>query len=748
MARPETADAPAAGGGFPRLVDVLGVVVSVAVVLALPLIYFAIGHAALVSAVRAKTEIKAEMINQLISASPDLWRFQEHRLLELLVRFPVALENEHALIFDASGSIVVERDTPHMVLPELAYAVPLFDAGTVVGRVELHSSLRGLVANTALAGLAGLLLAGAIFSLIRMLRMRERRVADARYQEQERARVTLHSIGDAVITVDGDQRIDYLNPVAEALTGWTLAEARGQPLPRVMQLIDETTLESVASPMAQALRDNEVSVLADHVALMRLDGTTIAIDDSAAPIHDRQGRVIGGVLVFHDVTVARSMAQRITWAATHDTLTGLVNRREFESRVDAALASARNSAQHHVLLYMDLDQFKIVNDTAGHAAGDGLLKQISMVLQEHLRASDTLARLGGDEFGVLLDGCPLDRAELIAADLLAAVRNFRFNWEGKAFTVGISIGVVAIDSDSASRTEIFSVADASCYAAKEQGRNRAFVFHRADVDIAERRRDMDWAGRLGRALEENRFALYYQPYRALAAGDPGAKHIEILLRLIDEDGKVVLPGSFVPAAERYGVMPAIDHWVIRTAFSRYHDLTAQLGAPLICAINLSGTSLNSEGLLGFIREQARVHQIPRGAVCFEITETAAINNLRRATQFIKEVKDLGFRFALDDFGSGTSSFGYLKNLPVDYLKIDGSFVQDIADDPLDRAMTETINRVGHIMGLKTIAEFAETEAVIGELRAMGVDFAQGYGVQKPQPLPVAESVVGSAAQVI
>ena len=741
MARPRSADALAAGAVFSRLAGVLGLTVSVVIALALPLTYFTISYTALVAAQQTKAEIKAELVSHLVSAAPDLWRFQEHRLGELLVRLPVALEEERARIIDTADVVIVDTGTP-LARPVLRHSVPLFDAGAVVGRVELQGSLRGLVVNTALVALAGALLAAAVFSMIRALRMQERCTADARYQEQERARVTLHSIGDAVITTDDEGLIDYVNPVAEALTGWTQAEALGQPLERIMHLIDEATLQPADSPLA--LCDNATQTLTSHVALVRRDGTTIAIDDSAAPIHDRQGAVVGGVLVFRDVTIARSMEQRMTWAATHDTLTGLVNRREFESRVDVALASARSSARHHVLLYMDLDQFKVVNDTAGHAAGDGLLKQIALLLQDKLRASDTLARLGGDEFGVLLDGCPLDRAELIAADLLAAVKDFRFNWEGKVFTVGISIGVVAIDSDSVSRTEIFGAADASCYAAKERGRNRVFVFHHADADIVERRRDMDWAGRLGRALDENRFVLYYQPYRTLAAGDPGAKHVEILLRLIDEDGSVVLPGSFLPAAERYNAMPAIDHWVIRTAFSRYKDLVA----PLICAINLSGTSLNSEGLLEFIRAQARIHALPRGVVCFEITETAAINNLRRATQFIKDVKALGFYFALDDFGSGSSSFGHLKNLPVDYLKIDGGFVQDIAVDPLDRAMTETINLVGHIMGLKTVAEFAETEAVIGELKAMGVDFAQGYGVQRPQPFPVAQAVAAHTAQAV
>lgn len=730
-----TRDTVSAAAISSRLVGVLGIVVSVVVAAALPLTYYAISYAALSSANQTKVEIKAELVNQQISAAPDLWRFQEHRFRELLVRFPASLDDDRARIMDADGEVVVDTATP-VARPVLVRVAPLSDAGTVVGHVELQHSLRRLLVNTALTGALGLLLGGAVFGMINTLRARERRVADARFEEQERARVTLHSIGDAVITIDGEGLIDYLNTVAERLTGWPLAEARGQPLDTVMPLIDEATLQPTTSPMAQALRDNEVRMITGHVALVQRGGTTIAIDDSAAPIHDRHGTVIGGVVVFRDVTAARSMAQRISWAATHDTLTGLVNRREFEDRVEAALASARNSAKHHVLFYMDLDQFKIVNDTAGHAAGDALLKQIADLLQENLRESDTLARLGGDEFGVLLDGCPLDRAQLIAAALLAAVRNLRFVWEGKSFVVGISIGVVPITSDSVSRGELFSAADAACYAAKEQGRNRVCVFQSRDADLAERRRDMDWASRLAFALRENRFVLYYQSYRALAAGASGAHHIEILLRLLDEDGKLALPGSFVPAAERYGVMPEIDQWVIRTVFSRYKDLEAQLGAPLICSVNLSGTSLNDEGLPAFISEQARIHEIPHGSICFEVAETAAINNLRRATQFIKAIKAMGFLFALDDFGSGTSSFGYLKNLPLDYLKIDGSFVQDIAVDPLDRAMAETINRVGHIMGLKTVAEFAESDAVIGELKLLGVDYAQGYGVQTPQPLPM------------
>ena len=377
-----------------------------------------------------------------------------------------------------------------------------------------------------------------------------------------------------------------------------------------------------------------------------------------------------------------------------------------------------------------------VPGACGHAAGDGLLRQISSLLQLRLRPTDTLARLGGDEFGVLLDDCTLDAAQAVATDLLNTVREFRYVWEGKVFTLSVSIGLVAVTAETGSRTEVFSAADTACYSAKEQGRNRICVYHSSDADMAQRRSEMGWASRLTRALEEERLVLYYQRYLSLGRPAAAGEHIEILLRLIDEDGALVPPGSFLPAAERYGIMPAIDRWVIKTVFARYADLRAQMGTPLTCAINLSGTSLNAEGTLEFIREQARLHPLPPGAVCFEITETAAIHHMKRAAQFMRELKGLGFCFALDDFGIGTSSLAYLKTLPVDYLKIDGSFVRNIAVDPVDRAMADTINRVGHIMGLQTAGEYAESKEVIAELRALGVDFAQGYGVQKPQPLPV------------
>lgn len=730
--RPVALEHASTSGLLGRLITSLALLLAIG----LPTAWFAVRYSALGSSLQTKADVKAEVISQAIGNSPDVWRYEEHRLQELLVRLPIELADEQARILTESGELVAV--SPHVLAqPVLSRTAALHDAGRLVGSVEVQRSLRALCIESVLVALVGAGLAALLLRLLRRQHLREQALARAAHEERERARVTLQSIGDAVVTTDLHGRIDYLNPVAERLTQWTLAEARGQDLAVVCSLVDESTLQTVPTRVQQAMRDRTpIPFDGQERALVRRDGTALAIEDSAAPLLDHAGEVVGGVAVFRDVTASRRLAQRIAWAASHDSLTGLVNRREFEVRVEAALKDARETGRHHVLCYLDLDQFKVVNDTCGHAAGDALLRQLGALLQGRLRSADTLARLGGDEFGVLLEGCRIAQAQDLAADLLAAVRDHRFLWESKAFTVGASIGLAEICPDSGSRGEVFGAADTACYAAKELGRNRVCVFHSSDVDMARRRTEMGWAARLNRAIEEQRLVLYYQPYLSLGTHGAQGQHIEILLRLVDEDGQIVLPGSFLPAAERYGIMPRIDRWVIETVFSRYRGLAQQMGSALTCAINLSGTTLNADGILDFIRTQAERHQLPPGAVCFEITETAAINNMRHATQFMRELKALGFCFALDDFGIGTSSLAYLKTLPVDYLKIDGSFVRNITSDPVDRAMADTINRVGHIMGLQTVGEYAESPEVISALRELGVDFAQGYGVQRPQALPV------------
>lgn len=721
--------------GDARLPIVLGAILALVLALACPLVVFGLGHARASAEITTKALVKAEMVTQTISTAPEIWRYQEHRLNEQLQRYPVELASEQVRIV-AGGEVVVA--SRHQIdTPVLAHSEPLYDAGTVVGALEIRRSLRPLLWQTALAAGVGLLLATTLLGVLLTLHRREARLSAAMRAEQERARVTLHSIGDAVITTDAQTRVVYMNPQAERLTQWTQEAARGRLLGDVCQLIDESSLQPVDSPLDIALHTGQTcSLPVEAVALLRKDGSSMAIEESASPLHDARGQVIGGALVFRDVTATRRMAQRISWAATHDALTGLPNRREFETRVDTALQTARSENTSHALFYLDLDQFKIVNDTCGHPAGDGLLRQIAPLLLHTLSYNDVLARLGGDEFGVLVQNCTLERARQVAADMLATALNFRFAWEDKVFTVTASIGVVMIDARSGTRAEVFSAADTACYSAKDQGRNRYCLFESSDSDMSRRRAEMDWASRLTRALEEDRLRLHYQTYQALSDPAQPGVHIELLVRLEDEDGRLIPPGAFLPAAERYGIMPAIDRWVIRTAFARYRELAGLLGQPLTCAINLSGTTLNSEGLLDYIRAQAEAHALPPRTICFEITETAAINNMRLATQFMTDMKALGFCFALDDFGIGTSSFAYLKVLPVDYLKIDGSFVRNINHDPIDRAMTETINRIGHLMGLRTVGEFAESAEVIAELQAIGVDFAQGYGVQRPQPLPM------------
>jgi diguanylate cyclase (GGDEF)-like protein/PAS domain S-box-containing protein len=566
---------------------------------------------------------------------------------------------------------------------------------------------------------------------------------EALFREKELAQVTLQSIGDAVITTNAKGLIEYLNPVAETLTGIAKQEALGKPLPEVVKLVNETTRELVESPVETALREGQILSLPKPTLLITHSGREVAVDNSAAPIRASDGQIIGAVLVFRDVTQARHLERQLSWQASHDDLTGLVNRHEFENRLEQAVISARTSSQQHALCYLDLDQFKVVNDTCGHIAGDELLCQVTNLFQSQVRTADTLARLGGDEFGLLLNHCPLESAERVANKLRERLQQFRYLWQGKSFNIGVSIGVVAIDANTQSVTSVLSAADAACYAAKNKGRNRVHVYQADDQELAIQRGEMQWIARLTQALEENRFHLYYQPIVPSNQTSSEEEHYEILLRLIDETGNLVMPGAFIPAAERYNLMQSIDRWVIRTLFAslgeHYQENTnpgQSQGEVRNCfyAINLSGASLNDEQLIDFVREQLTLHQLPPQLICFEITETVAIANLAQAAQFMRSLKQIGCRFALDDFGSGMSSFAYLKNLPVDYLKIDGGFVKQIVDEPIDLAMVEAINHIGHVMGIQTIAEFVENETILEKITAIGVDYAQGYSIAQPRPL--------------
>ncbi len=551
-------------------------------------------------------------------------------------------------------------------------------------------------------------------------------------REKERAQVTLHSIGDAVITTDMRGRVEIMNPMAEQLTGWQLSDARGKALPLVYPVSDEETGERVTDLAAYCLRGGERERDTRMMLLRRRDGRDVPIRQTLATIRSQAGTPLGATIVFQDMSEARAMAQQLTHQATHDALTDLINRREFENRLQHALRSAKEERKRHVVLYMDLDQFKIVNDTCGHVAGDELLKQLAVLLRKQLRGSDTIARLGGDEFGVLLQGCSVREGRLIAESLRQAVSQLRFVWEEKTFEVGISMGVVAITPKSADVATVLSQADMACYAAKDHGRNRVHVYEESDEELARRQGEMRWVSQIGRALEEDRFVLYYQEILPLEHAPNQDRHIEILVRLLDERGERVSPGVFLPAAERYNLIDGIDRWVVEHVLEWY--ARHALGHRLQVAINLSGATLGDRSFMRYVQERIQAHRVPPWAVCFEITENAAIANLNEAIEFMNRFKELGCQFALDDFGSGLSSFGYLKSLPVDYLKIDGRFVRGMLQDPVDCTMVSAINEVGQAMGLRTIAEYAENESILRELNRLAVDYAQGYAVSAPKPL--------------
>jgi diguanylate cyclase (GGDEF)-like protein/PAS domain S-box-containing protein len=563
---------------------------------------------------------------------------------------------------------------------------------------------------------------------------------EALFREKESAQITLQSIGDGVITTDAACNVEYVNPVAEGLTGWKVDDGNGRPIDEIFRGFHEETCEPLENPLSVAIRRDRAIKSVRPTLLIRRDGNELYIESTASPIRDGNGNVTGGVLVFHDVSESRELHRRLSYHASHDILTGLVNRREFENRLERALKSAKARETSYAVCYLDLDQFKIVNDTCGHSAGDALLGQLGALLKSKIRWRDTLARLGGDEFGVLLESCSLEEAMQTAESLRSAISEYKFMWDERSFRLGVSIGVVPITADSEDVAALLSAADSACAAAKEAGRNRIHSFQENDIDLMRRRREMQWAARINNALEENRFELYRQTIQPLQVEEQGA-HYEILLRMRDENGGIISPGLFIEAAERYGITPGIDRWVIRSAFRWLVSEADERERLAMCSINLSGQSLGDEKFLPFVIDQFQMSGLDATKICFEITETAAIASYSKANRFINALKELGCKFALDDFGTGLSSFGYLKHFPVDFLKIDGSFVKEILHDPIDREMVRSINEIGHLTGKKTIAEFAENEEIITMLRGMGVDYAQGYGVSEPK------SVMSAIAQV-
>ncbi|MEM7064191.1 MAG: EAL domain-containing protein [Cyanobacteria bacterium P01_B01_bin.77] len=553
------------------------------------------------------------------------------------------------------------------------------------------------------------------------------------YQEKELAQITLHSIGDAVITTDEYGYIKDFNPVAEELTGWQAQDAKQRSISEVCQIVDSNTRQPLENPALQAIKEKQAISLSNHPTLISKTGQEFAIGDSAAPIRSAIGEVLGTVLIFHDVTEERGRAKQLAWQASHDPLTELYNRKKFINSLDDAINELSTQESQHMLCYMDLDHFKAVNDTCGHAAGDHLLRQVADLWRDQIRQTDVLARLGGDEFGLLLYDCKMPRASQIAESFCRSIQAFRFLYDGKVFSIGVSVGIVPITSNNISSEQAMQLADAACYTAKNKGRNRVQLYHPDDDGIHRQTKDVQWFSRVTEALDEDQFQLYYQTIEAAIPSSIDTRLCEILLRLPNRrTGTISPPMAFLPTAERYNLMPRIDRWVV-DRFLTY--LAAHTPAPhTIYSVNLSGSSLNDESFISFLEEQLKRYPVDPQILCFEITETLAIANLQKAADLILKLKKIGCHFALDDFGSGMSSFSYLKHLPVDYLKIDGNFVKEAPTDEVLCAMLQSINNIGHIMGLKTIAEYVENAAVLEKVRSLGIDYAQGYAISRPQPL--------------
>ncbi|MES9903545.1 MAG: EAL domain-containing protein [Sedimenticola sp.] len=555
----------------------------------------------------------------------------------------------------------------------------------------------------------------------------------ALFEAKELAEVTLHSIGDAVITTDRAGLVRSLNPVAEKMTGWKNQRAVGVSVDKVFHIVDRDSRQPTDSPIHDCLMTDKTVELSGDTCLISLNGDESIIKDSAAPIRSCSGEILGAVLVFHDITHASKLTDRLTYEARHDPLTSLANRNAFEDHLLELLEEAMIHMSEHVLLYLDLDQFKIVNDTCGHIAGDALLMQLSSLMREQVRSNDMLARLGGDEFGALLTNCPLKKGAHIAEKIRKTIEDFRFCWQDHCFNVGVSIGVIPLTMESRDVKSVLTAADHACYRAKDNGRNQVVTYTPDDDELAKRTGETWWASRIQQALDENKFTLYHQPIVSIDRPNETGLHYEILIRMLDDD-RLIPPGAFFPAAERYGMMPQIDQWVMRTYFEWIKKNPLQLEQLQLCAINLSGEFLSQKWALEFVSAEIEKSGMPPGKICFELTETVAVANMTNAVLFMAGLKKKGCLFALDDFGTGMSSFGYLRNLPVDFIKIDGSFVKDIQSDPVDLAMVRSINTIAHEMGKKTVAEYVENDEILQLLREIDVDYAQGYGISKPMPL--------------
>ncbi len=547
----------------------------------------------------------------------------------------------------------------------------------------------------------------------------------------------LEALGEGVLTTDVEGRIVYVNKSGEALIGKPAADALGKTLLEVIDLVDEGERKSLGDPVRQCLSTGgRVHIGRRGMVLSGNGDGERSIELAVAPLRDAAGDLSGTVITLRDVSDLRGLTRQMSYQASHDALTGLVNRREFERRLEEALESAHGAGQRGVLCYLDLDRFKAVNDECGHAAGDGMLREVSALLKDAVRDSDTVGRLGGDEFGMLLVGCPLEKARQIADDVVRAVADYRFVWKDKIFNIGVSVGLVEISRESGSLEDLLGAADSACYVAKKQG-GHVQVYSARDEAAARGRGEIHWLQQLQGALKEGRFELHAQPIVAVDPAGVSGPGLEVLLRMRDENGVMVTPAEFMRAAERYRLMPHVDRWVVQTALAALGRGAVRLPPGRSLCINLSGQTLGDAGFLEFVVDCLDRTAVAPDRVCFEVTENSVITNIEHARRFIGVLHGMGCQFALDDFGRGLSSFANLKNLSLDYLKIDGYFIRNLASDTVNQAMVTAMIKLARSLNFRVIAEHVEDMSALDSARRMGVDFVQGYQVGRPQPLALA-----------
>jgi diguanylate cyclase (GGDEF)-like protein/PAS domain S-box-containing protein len=560
-----------------------------------------------------------------------------------------------------------------------------------------------------------------------------RRLNEALEAEKERLRITLQSIGDGVICTDEEGRVTFVNPIAESLTGWSESLALGRACTNVFRTEREGMAGPGLCPIRRALASRERVSEKDGVVLVGRSGTRIDVEATASPVCKPSGELLGAVLVFQDVTRARTLQKELAQLASHDALTGLRNRSAFEHILGDYCAGAVVDGGVHSLCFLDLDRFKIINDTAGHAAGDALLREIGRLIREQMRRHDVVARLGGDEFGILLLDCELDDARVVAESLIERIGRVRFSWAGRVYEVGASVGIARVDAETPLAADVMSRADVACYAAKAAGRNRVSIYHLSEGDARRHHAELHTAAGIRAALDTDRFVVFAQEIRDLRPSGHLHAHAELLVRMRDESGELLAPGAFIPAAERYGLMASIDRWMIRRVL-RHLDQAILAVPRLSVSVNLSANSLDDPALIAFLAAELENSQLPPHRLRFEITETSLINNITHAGKLVEDLRAAGYAIMLDDFGAGLSSFAYLEQFPADYLKIDGSFVRKLASNSIDRAIVESINDVGHKIGAVTIAEFVEDEATLELVRGIGIDMAQGWHIGRPEPI--------------